>query len=111
MWLIFPLALLGLMVGIFNPEPPPRLFEHADKYEHFIAFMAVSLSGAFYFSREKYQLLYWVTWLVMAYMLEYGQGYYLPKRTFDMYDVYANVGGVIGAFCIWVLGVYIYNKM
>lgn len=102
-WIVFVLALGALLFGIFNPEPPPRLFHNADKYEHLIAFAVVSVLGGLYIRHRLLCLFYWLMWFGLAYGLEYGQGMYLPKRTFDIYDVYANLGGVFLAFCIWLL--------
>ena len=101
-WVVFVLALIALLVGIFNPEPFPRLFHNADKYEHIVAFAVVPFLGVRYIKRRALCFLYWFVWLVLAYGLEYGQGAYLPKRTFDLYDVYANLGGVFVAFLVWL---------
>jgi len=100
--LVFLCVLLGLLAGVFNPEPIPKLFKHADKYEHAAAFFVVALTGAFYFKQLKFFTLYWLLWLVLAYSLEYLQGLYLPKRTFDLYDVYANAAGVVVAYILWL---------
>jgi len=100
--LVFLCVLLGLFVGIFNPEPLPKLFKHSDKYEHAAAFFVVSMAGAFYFQRFKVMVLYWLVWLILAYSLEYLQGFYLPRRTFDLFDVYANALGVVVAFVLWI---------
>ena len=110
MGLLFLCVLLGLLVGIFNPEPLPKLFKHSDKYEHAGAFFVVALAGAFYFKHLKLFTLYWLLWLLLAYGLEYLQGLYLPKRTFDLYDVYANATGVLVALVLWLLRrIYIRN--
>lgn len=108
--LVFLCVVLGLLAGIFNPEPLPKLFEHSDKYEHAAAFFVVSMAGAFYFQHFKVMALYWLVWLILAYSLEYLQGLYLPRRTFDLYDVYANSAGVVAAFVLWILRrIYIKN--
>lgn len=100
-WVVFALALIALFVGIFSPEPFPRLFHNADKYEHLIAFAVVPFLGARYIKYRPLCVLYWFVWFVLAYGLEYVQGAYLLKRTFDIYDVYANLGGVFVAFLLW----------
>lgn len=111
MWLLFGLSLVGLLAGVFNPEPPPLLFKHSDKVEHIAAFFVVSLCGTLCIRGKWYLSLYWSVCLVMAYLLEYGQGYYLPKRTFDPYDVYANSIGVFVAFFVWIMRINKYKKM
>ena len=110
-WVVFIFALITLLVGIFNPEPFPRLFHNADKYEHLVAFAVVPFLGARYIQYRPLCVLYWFVWCALAYGLEYGQGAFLPKRTFDLYDVYANLGGVFVAFLVWFCLSFFYKKL
>ena len=109
--MIFSASLIALLLGVFNPEPPKMFFKHSDKFEHFFAFCFVALVGAFCIKGRVKQSIYWALCMLMAYVLEYGQGNLLPKRTFDIYDVYANGAGVFSALLLWFLYIKAYKKM
>ena len=76
--------------------PPAMLFEHSDKVGHVFALFMLSLTARLVIYRCSAYGFWWVMF-VLAYMLEYLQGEWLPLRVFSMGDVLANMVGVAAA--------------
>jgi VanZ family protein len=102
LWALFILALAVLCWGLFRSQPPAELFEQSDKYQHAVAFALVVFLGSLVVTGRR-RWIYWVAWLLMAAVLEYLQGLWLPGRTFDQGDILANYVGVLAAFLAWGL--------
>ncbi|MDI3325973.1 hypothetical protein QKW35_16460 [Pontibacterium granulatum] len=91
------IAVLGLLWGIFNPEPLHGFLGESDKTDHTLAFMVVAVLGRLNWPGGK-PVVYWGIWCLLAVLLEYLQGRWMPLRTYDIYDAYANLAGVLAAF-------------
>lgn len=102
LWSLIAISAGVLLWGMFSPTPHTGFFGESDKVDHVLAFAVVSFLGIIPV-RKVWVWMYWFTWLFLAFVLEYLQGYFLVKRTFDVDDVYANFMGVIVAFFVWVL--------
>lgn len=93
------ISALGLLWGIFNPQPLHGFLGESDKTDHVLAFMTVAVLGRLNWPGVK-GLIYWGSWCLLAVLLEYLQGQLMPLRTYDVYDVYANFAGVFAAIVI-----------
>lgn len=98
------ISVLGLLWGIFNPEPLHGFLGESDKTDHVAAFMVVSVLGRLNWPGGK-AVIYWVMCCVFAVSLEHLQGRWMLLRTYDIYDVYANLAGVLAAFLFCFIAV------
>ena len=98
-WLVFIMCLSGVLYGIFRPTPPEMLFDNSDKVGHFLAFGGLSVT-AFIALNGRFAWAMWACLIVLAFVLEYLQGVFLPLRTFSLEDSYANLIGVAIGFAV-----------
>jgi hypothetical protein len=97
------LAAFGILLwGMFSAHPHDGLLGESDKADHLLAFAVASALSAFAL-KGRLVWLCWLFWIGSAYGMEWLQGHYLPKRTFDTGDVWANLLGVSIAFSLWLL--------
>lgn len=103
MFLLILASSLGLLPQAALPSPPEAakgyIPPHADKAVHFIVFFGLSASFYFIFDTSRRRVLH-LTLLVCTLVLSVGsevaQGLIANGRTFDQWDVLANV---IGSLC------------
>ena len=99
-YIIF-LSVLGMLLwGLFRPTPPPQYFDDMDKYLHFFAFFITALATR-YASPKSLAALAWTMLIIAAPLLEYLQHQLQPNRTFNYWDIMANLSGVMVAFIVW----------
>lgn len=99
-----------LLWGMFSAHPHDGILGESDKVDHLLAFAVASALSAFALKGWRVWLC-WLFWACSAYAMEWLQGHYLPKRTFDTGDVWANLFGVSAAFFIWILWRKLYPKV
>lgn len=99
---LFILCFSVLLWGLLRPESPPDLFNHSDKWMHFVAFFGFALVSRFAFTSLHAGWI-WPMLFFAAPGLEYLQHYLQPHRTFSWADVAANTSGVITALGLWSL--------
>lgn len=97
---LFVLCCVVLGYGMFRPESPPDLFEESDKVLHVLAFGALALSSRLAFTRLS-GVWIWPPLVLLAPVLEYLQHAVQPGRQFSVWDISANVLGVILARLGW----------
>ena len=100
--LLWCLAWPGIALLLLTPLPF-ALVSRTDLLGHFLLFGTMTL-GTVTFARTPLQILILAV-LTVAYgvSLEYAQGY-VPSRTFDLADAFANLaGGLAGALGAMVL--------
>ena len=107
--IVFIVLMLGLLIGLFNPQPLLCQWAPFDKYIHCTAFFSVSMAGCFAFTRliSRY---YWLAWFCLGGLSEVLQGEVLPYRSFDYYDLAANLTGVAAALVVWFVVAPLFKK-
>ena len=104
-YIIF-LSVLGMLLwGLFRPTQPPQYFSHMDKVLHLTAFFVTALSAR-YASPPSLALITWCLLLLLAPTLEYLQHHLQPTRSFNYWDIFANLLGVILAWLVWPIIAY-----
>ncbi len=91
------LAVLSLVIIVwagFRPDPIPQYVHHFDKWLHAFAFAGVTALTLLALPR-----LHWL-WtgalmLVLGFLIEVGQDFFLPRRTFDWEDLAVDAIGVV----------------
>lgn len=101
-WVAFLFVSTAVLYAIFRPAPPEMIFEHSDKVGHVIAFLALSLMGRLALSSLS-KVTFWLSFLLLAFLLEYLQGALRPLRIFSVEDAYANAAGVLLALVVFKL--------
>lgn len=103
-----------MCVALFTPGdnlPSTPLFPHKDKVIHFMIFGVLtflwSRVGTLDANKKLKNLNFFTNYLVfgiiLAILLEYLQRY-VPNRSFDLWDIAANIiGGTIGVICFYIL--------
>jgi VanZ family protein len=98
-----------LMPGKAIPDVP--LFPFADKFVHLFLFAPLTFLWARIGTINKNRILniaillihYFIFGICIPILSEYLQKY-VPNRSFDPWDIYANiVGGTIGIICLYIL--------
>ena len=105
--LVFSVGLIAIVSVIpHGSEGQTALFASIglDKIAHFIGFACLSVLA---FGTCK-QLSFWPGVRVAAYVLIFGIAiefiqYYIPYRTFNPVDIFANLSGVVFGVFLWVL--------
>lgn len=104
--LIFSCALLALVAAGFWSEPVPFISPSLDKVAHLFGFTFLSLC-------MFYTVITWPLWLstflllLLGLLIELGQKWFLPLRTFSTEDLIANALGVLIAILTYSLCGYI----
>lgn len=104
--LIFRCSLLALITAGFWSEPMPFIYPPLDKVAHLLGFTFLSLC-------MFYTMRVWPIWfstlllLLLGLLIELGQEWFLPLRTFSAKDLIANALGVLIAILIYSLYRYI----
>ncbi len=106
---LFIVCTVVLLYGLFRPEQPPKLFENSDKLMHLIAFGGFSLAARLAFLRTPGWLL-WGGLLLCAPFSEWLQHQLQPTRQFSLFDIYANLIGVVLAALSWWLLSLLYKR-
>ncbi|MEH6542449.1 MAG: hypothetical protein V7721_00775 [Porticoccaceae bacterium] len=101
-WALFLSVSAVVLYAIFRPAPIPAFFGHAGTIDHVVAFLALAVTARMVFLMLP-KIGFWLAMLVTAFILEYLQGVIRPLRLFDMYDVYANLIGVLLAMAFMEL--------
>ncbi|WP_432472295.1 hypothetical protein [Amphritea sp. HPY] len=92
--LLFLVIFAALFFALFIPTGLTGLFPHADKAGHFAAFAGLSFAGRFSLPRVHY--LYLLTPLLFfAIGAEFFQATFRPDREFSLWDIIANLSGVM----------------
>jgi VanZ family protein len=93
----------GLLLGyaVFSRQPPPMLFQHADKVGHLLGFAALASSarltlGSYPDMPGRVRVLWlWAVLVVVALGAEWLQPLVSPLRQFSLEDIAANLAGVL----------------
>ena len=98
--LSFSFVLIG--IGVLSLMPPTsaiELGEH-DKWNHFIAYLILTLNWCFIKNKRNFFFLGLVFCACYGLSLEYFQGF-VPGRVPSWLDALANTGGVVTGFLIY----------
>ena len=116
---LYPGSLLGLLLfGDLGMQPnlaenpyftpiPSHLYTYASIINHFIVYFCVSILGLYLhlkshnFQRIVYGLFFLSIFLEVLQII-------VPRRAFEIYDVFANFTGVLGAY--YLLKIYKFWK-
>ena len=116
---LYPGSLLGLLLfGDLGMQPnlaenpyftpiPSHLYTYASIINHFIVYFCVSILGLYLhlkshnFQRIVYGLFFLSIFLEVLQII-------VPRRAFEIYDVFANFAGVLGAY--YLLKIYKFWK-
>ncbi len=99
---LFVACLLAVSWGIFKPEPVQQVFLQSDKVAHLGAFFCLAITGRVaMLSVNAYY--YWITMLLLAFLMEYAQGVLQVNRVFSYYDALANGLGVLCALVFYFI--------
>lgn len=81
----------------------PGIIPHADKFGHFFMYGFQGLSLSFYLSKynlkNKNTLVFFIC-LILGILIEYLQPVLTFNRVFDLFDILANISGVLTFFSI-----------
>ena len=108
---LYPGSLLGLLLyGDLGIQPnlaenpyftpiPSHLYMYANILNHFIVYLYVSVLGLYLYLRSHnfQKIVYGLFFLSI--FLEVLQ-FIVPRRAFEIYDVFANFAGVLVAYCL-----------
>lgn len=85
----------------FDPWPMPENIQGFDKWAHFALFLALSCSSYFVFVSMS-PVFYQLPLLAFAVSSEWIQAVFLPRRSFSMGDLEADLTGVVlgSLFCM-----------
>ena len=106
---LYPGSLLGLLLyGDLSMQPnlaenpyitpiPSHLYTFASIINHFVAYFYVSMLGlCFYLRSRNFQKIVYGLFFLSVF-LEVLQ-FIIPRRVFEIYDVFANLAGVLVAY-------------
>jgi VanZ family protein len=98
-------ALVVLVIFLsLTPHPPePVHFDNADKFEHALAYAALSFWFCHIYKTKHARLLVIVALAGLGVALEYVQGW-TGYRTFDVMDMLADSVGVVMGFVLTPAG-------
>ena len=99
LWYGDPILQPNLALNPYYELMPRHLFTLASTINHFIAYFYVALLGLCLYVRSRYfqKIVYLIFFLSI--FLEVLQ-FIVPRRVFEIYDVLANLAGVLLAFCL-----------
>jgi|KBSMisStaDraftv2_1062788.scaffolds.fasta_scaffold593559_1 VanZ family protein len=109
-WLIL-ISILFFLPG--SALPKENWFDkiYIDKWVH-VGLFAVLIflwRSSFNWDINSYNLFLLLTAVLYGFLVEVVQLYWIPNRSFDMYDVLSDASGSIVGLLVW-LGVYRKNK-
>jgi VanZ family protein len=104
-WMVIAWALVLLVIYLsLTPHPPePVRFDNADKFEHALAYAALSFWFCHLYKTKYARLLVIVALACLGVVLEYVQGW-TGYRTFDVMDMLADSVGVVMGFMLTPAG-------
>jgi len=86
-----------------SSDMPGIIIPHADKFGHFFLYGFQGLSLSFYLSKynlkNKNTLVFFIC-LILGILIEYLQPVLTFNRVFDLFDILANISGVLTFFSI-----------
>ena len=99
LWYGDPILQPNLALNPYYELMPRHLFTLASTINHFIAYFYVALLGLCLYVRSRYfqKIVYLIFFLSI--FLEVLQ-FIVPRRVFEIYDVLANLAGVLLAYCL-----------
>ena len=99
LWYGDPVLQPNLALNPYYELMPRHLFTLASTINHFIAYFYVALLGLCLYVRSRYfqKIVYLIFFLSI--FLEVLQ-FIVPRRVFEIYDVFANLAGVLLAYCL-----------
>ena len=117
---LFPGSLIGYFVfGDLGRHPsladnpiyqpiPIKFYYIGDQINHFMFFLIITLFGFYiYLKDRKFKSLFYVI-LFSSVILELFH-FFIPNRAFEIYDIFANLSGVMIAYLI-IITYRFYNK-
>jgi len=115
LWTLLTIVLLCLPGSSIAPEEKWINIPHFDKYVHIILFGGIALLwGGYYAFRlpGRYRGVIGAALLSvgLGIVLEFVQLYFIPDRSFDLFDIVADTGGAVLA-ALFLLFVYPAGKM
>ena len=107
-WTLLTITLLCLP-GSAIPSAGIFAINGLDKIVHFVLFGGIVLLWGLY-ARKAYPYTEWVRKMLWATLfsiglgigLEYVQRYFIPNRTFDLYDILADATGAVTIFLLLI---------
>jgi len=100
-WLLF-ISVLFFLPGSALPQGDLFDFPYFDKVVHFVFFAVLVFSWRFYFDTDRK-----FTWLLFFLAFCYGMGveviqhYFIANRSFDLWDVLADMTGAVAGLLFW----------
>lgn len=86
------------------------MIAHSDKWGHFLGFALVGL--VFFIALPRWsKVAMAVALVVVGLFMELGQGWFLPRRSFDLADLAVNGFGVLAALVVYWLVVFLIGRV
>ena len=99
LWYGDPVLQPNLALNPYYAPMPKHLYTLASTINHFIAYFYLAMFGLCLYARSRYfqKIVYLIFFLSI--FLEVLQ-IIIPRRVFEIYDVFANLAGVLLAYCL-----------
>ena len=95
----YPGSLIGyFLYGDLSRQPELVNNPFGNTINHFICYIYISLIGFFIYHQTKYFYKIFYTLIFLSIILELAH-LIIPKRSFQIEDLLANILGVIAAYC------------
>ena len=108
---LYPGSLIGyFLYGNLNQQPDLISNPYGTTINHFICYAYISIIGFFIYNKTKYfkKLVYALFFLSIALELAH---LIIPKRSFQIEDLFANILGVIIGYCVIKIYLLFYKKI
>ena len=110
-WGILWVLLIFILCALPGRHLPPGPFFNFDKLVHFFFYATLqillmrgfSLQTQFKFLQRNYLWFTAILSILYGIFIEINQGFILRNRTFDLYDIAANIVGVILGIIFWMI--------
>jgi len=110
-WGILWIFLIFILCSLPGRQLPPGPFINFDKLIHFFFYSTLQillmrgfvLQKSFLSLRKNYLVITAIFSSVYGTFIEINQGFILKNRSFDQYDIVANIVGVVIGILLWIL--------
>jgi len=97
---LYPGSLIGyFLYGDLSRQPELVHNPFGNTINHFICYIYISLIGFFIYQQTKYFYKIFYILIFLSIILELAH-LIIPKRSFQIEDLLANILGVIAAYCV-----------
>ena len=112
LWSIAGWTMVAVIVWLsVTPSPPEIELENADKFEHLLAYAALTFWFCQLHSARRTQFFFLIGFIAMGIALEFVQGM-LAYRSFDPFDMLANaIGALAGWGVAWAVGPSLFARI